>query len=149
MTTTMTTTKSVESLTPLQTELLNKADVILGYVGNTVNAAVEFTKEHVPDIAYQFITFNRVYLSFIELASAIVFGISLWLVINVAARNTRGCGENCYGGWDEVRTAAFIVGYLLGVFSFLVFAINLKSFLLVWFAPKLFLIVSLSQLLKG
>jgi len=144
----MTTTKAVESLTPLQTELLNKADVILGYVGNTVNA-VEFTKEQVPDIAYQFITFNRVYLSFFELASAVVFGISLWLIINVAARNTCGFEENCYGGWHENRIFAFTVGSLLWIISCLVFAINLESLLLVWFAPKLFLIISLSQLLKG
>jgi len=144
----MTTTKAVESLTPLQTELLNKADVILGYVGNTVNAAVEFTKEQVPDIAYQFITFNRVYLSFIELASAIVLGIGLWLVINVAMRNTYAFKQNRYGGC-EARAFAFIIGSLLGFISFLVFAVNLKSFLLVWFAPKLFLIVSLSQLLKS
>jgi len=146
----MTTTKAVESsLTPLQTELLNKADVILGYVGNTVNAAVEFTKEQVPDIAYQFITFNRAYLSFIELASAVVLGIGLWLVINVATRNTYGFAVEKYRGWHDARTCALLFGGLLVFCSFLVFAINLKSFLLVWFAPKLFLIVSLSQLLKG
>ena len=137
-----------EKLSPMQQEMLNRADAIFTSIGNAVSTTTEIAKEQLPDIAIQFIIFSRAYLTFIEVLFTIALIVGVWLFINVGVRNTRKM-KDYYGDWAGGRYTASIFGGILSLMSFIVVFVNLKQFMLVWFAPKIFLIQSLVQLAKG
>lgn len=139
-----------ETLSPMQKELLNRADAIFASVGKSIETAVDFSKEQLPDIAYQYLLFSRAYISLASLIEFIIMGIGLWLIINVAIRDTRKLGTDKWDrDWAGTRHVAIVSGFFITVFSMILFFSNLKSLLLVWFAPKLFLIQGMVELVKG
>jgi len=137
-----------DKLSPMQQEMINRADAIFASVGDVVSKAVEFGKEQIPDIAMQYVLFHRVYSTSIIVGSCFLLLLGLWLIINVAVRNTFKFPENMYI-WDGSRAAAMSCGIIISVPSIITIFLQFKGFLLVWFAPKIFLIQSLVGLAKG
>lgn len=143
------TEKVVETLSPMQQELLNRADSIFETLKQGAIVAKDFAMEQLPDIAQQYILFNRVFLSFVELLPFISL-LLIWLFyflcckehnrrINAGEPETGaeilfniGCGASCI---------AFII-------TFIAACVNFKDFLLVWFAPKIFLIQTITELVS-
>lgn len=128
-------------LTPMQAELLKRSDAIMDSLGKTISTAVDFSKEQIPDIAYQYIAFSRAYSS-----SYVIFGTLLLVLCSYLILNT----NKNWDDWSEERCATSIVGGALSGISGLMFVfMNLKTCLFVWFAPKVFLLQSLTSLIKG
>jgi len=139
-----------ETLSPMQQELLNRADEIFKSIGNVVNSAAEFGKEQIPDIAYQFIMYSRAYISLTAFLAFFMMCIGLWLVINVAIRDTRNLGMTKYeSDWVGVRYVAILAGIIITVVSTIIFFFKLKMLIMVWFAPKIFIILGISELIRG
>ena len=137
-----------KTLTPMQQELLNRADAIMDSIGSAINRGTEFVQGQVPEIALQYVAFGRVYETTIMAISITIFMVGLWLVVNVACRNTFKFKDDCVGLWHTNR----LVGLMLGLFplsiGLIAIASDLKSFILVWFAPKVWLLMEITKLVR-
>lgn len=136
-----------DQLTPLQQQLLDRADSIMDSIATTVDKASTFAAEQVPDIALQYVAFGRASISAYMAISVVVFCVAFWLCIRVGIMNSRGYPIDNYS-WDERRTGATIFGGALGIVSIIVFFVNLNHFIMVWVAPKIWLINEIARLVK-
>ena len=138
-----------ETLSPMQQELLNRADEIFKSIGSAVSTATEFGKEQIPDVAYQYVAFSRAYLSITEAIVFLIFVIGMWLVVNVGIRDSRNLGMDKWNNeWVGSRIVACFIGGLISFISIMVFVSKLKTLMMVWFAPKIFLIQGIADLAK-
>ena len=136
-----------KTLTAMQQELLNRADSIMDSISSAVNRGAEFVHGQVPEIALQYVAFGRVYETVIMAISIMVFMVGLWLVVNVACRNTLKFKDDC-GHWHVNRFVGLLVGLFPLAFGLLAISANLKSFILVWFAPKVWLLMEITKLIR-
>ena len=135
-------------LSQMQQEVLNRADAIFSSIASTVSSTVDFAKEQIPDIAVQFITYSRAYYTLVEILGFIFLSLVYWLVVSVAFKNRFKC-VSPHNEWHGARVGALLFGLLLIIPTMGIIFGNTKTFLLVWFAPKIFLIQSLVNLAKG
>lgn len=136
-----------KTLSPMQQELLNRADAIMASIGSAVNRGAEFVQGQVPEIALQYVAFGRAYETALMVISIMVFMVGLWLVVNVGCRNTYQF-KNEYGQWHINRLVGLMLGLFPLSFGLLAISVNLKSFILVWFAPKIWLITEIARLVR-
>ena len=139
---------SKETLSPLQTELLSRADAIFASISTAVGKATDFAAVQIPDIAMQYVTFGRAYSSIVILVAIVILLIGLFLIVFVAIKNCYKIPSCYYGSWGDGRTSALIFGGGFVFVGFTLFAINMYDFLMVWFAPKIWLITELVKLAK-
>jgi hypothetical protein len=132
--------KEVEQLTPMQQELLNRADSIFVAMKDAAVAAKDFAMEQLPDIVYQLIMFERAFLT-ITVFLPFIF-IPLFVVMFFKTSNENNEGACILYGF----TTLFL--FIASFISFISMIANFKSFLMVWFAPKIYLIQYLTELLK-
>ena len=71
-----------DKLSTIQEELLKRADSIFSSVATAVGQAKDIAVEQLPDIAYQYVAYNRVYLTLLCLGS-----VSLWLLLQYIVIN--------------------------------------------------------------
>jgi hypothetical protein len=135
---------STEGLSPMQAALLSRADSIFTALGNTVekakDMAVEGGKmvaEQLPDIAYQYVAYGRA-INTVYIAIAIAIMFIGW---RVARKMNCDMGESEFFGRLFGGIAPMIVGVI-------VFLVNLKDFIMVWFAPKVWLIMEIAELVR-
>lgn len=131
-----------DTLTPMQREVLSRTDDIFASIATTAGQVVDFGKEQLPDIAYQFITYNRVYLTAIML-----FGIVLIVVQQVLSIRLYN-NANEHSKFDFGAAYIFATTITLMISSIIV-ATNFSKFVMVWAAPKLFLIIEVTKMIKG
>lgn len=136
-----------EALTPLQQQLLDRADSIMDSIATTVSKASTFAAEQVPDIALQYVAFGRATLSAYLAIAIVLFCVAFWLCIRVGIMNSRDYPVDSYS-WDDRRIGATIFGGGLGVVSIITFLVNLNNFIMVWVAPKIWLINEIARLVK-
>ena len=126
-------------------ELQSKLAEVLGGIADGVAQAKDFTVEQLPDVAHQYIMFGMMWETVALVASAIAFALSVWLT--VWAVKTTMDDDSSY----KQEYAAMIGGVMGGV-GVVVFGIisiaKIHPFLLVWFAPKLYLLQGIEGLLK-
>jgi hypothetical protein len=137
-----------DQLTPLQQQLLDRADSIMDSIATTVDKASTFAAEQVPDIALQYVAFGRASITAYMTISVIVFCVAFWMAVRIGVMNSRQYPVDTYGTWDERRVGAFVVGGLMGIGSIIAFFVNLNHFIMVWVAPKIWLINEIARLVK-
>jgi hypothetical protein len=139
-----------DKLSPMQQELLRRADSIFDAISTTVGQAKDLAVEQLPDIAYQYIAFSRAYLTFIMLG--VVTAMIAIQVVTITFGN-RSCKRNSSYSkdvWDFDQWAPWIMVTAVSTTLFGgIFLANVKDFFMVWFAPKVFLIEHLVHLVKG
>lgn len=141
------TEKAVETLTPMQQELLNRADSIFETLKQGAIVAKDFAMEQLPDIAMQYIVFNRAYLSFLIILP-ILFALFVWFSYANWVK-----AEKKYMGHDFSFPMFFfsvtgLVSCIGTAASFISACLNFKYFMMVWFAPKIFLIQTITELVS-
>lgn len=157
--------KQDDGLSPMQREVLERVDSIFGAIGNTVNKGTdmvgkgidkagelaakggEVLSEQLPDIAYQYVAFGRAVNTAAILLGIVLAWIGYHLFWNIACRNSRNL-PNSSGEWHSGRVVSFIFGLVGIIAGFLTVVFNAKEFLLVWFAPKMWLILEIVELVK-
>lgn len=102
-----------------------------------VETGWDFAREQLPDMAVQFVAFGRAYDSFI-IALCIAVFIGIYFFVKKAFTSDDG----------DVKGAAIVIGIVGGIVSFVIFFANIKSFMMVWFAPKIWLMLELAKFLK-
>lgn len=136
-----------DKLTPLQQALLDRADSIMDSIATTVDKASTFAAEQVPDIALQYVAYGRASLTTYMILGVTLLAIGLWLAVRVAIMNSRNFPENTYN-WDDRRIGAMISGLVTTGIGLGVFLHNLNNFIMVWVAPKIWLINEIAHLVK-
>ena len=147
------------NLSPMQQELLNRADKIFDWIGNSVDKvgdlAIQGGKavaEQIPDIAYQYVAYGRASLTTYVILGLLFLALSYHCVWRVGIRNKLNLPN--YHNWSGENWAVSRIiimmgggagGFIIG--SILVFN-NLKELFLVWFAPKVWLMLELVHLVK-
>lgn len=121
----------------MKEELQTKALEVITSLQRGVEKAGEFAAEQLPDIALQYVLFGRAWTTTLVLTGLALLALTVW-----AARRVRSSEES-----EGMQIACFVGAMVSGMFS-LVFLTNLQDFFMVWFAPKLWLLLELASLLK-
>lgn len=121
----------------MQQELLNRADAILNSISTAVGTAKDFAMEQLPDIAYQFVTFGRFYESSAMFVASVFIAIGLYVVLFVSRKYK-----------EDNKVITIVVGVVMSIIGSLIVLGNFKTFALVWFAPKVWLMVEIVKLVK-
>jgi hypothetical protein len=122
-------------------ELQNKLAEVLGGIADGVSQAKDFAVEQLPDVAQQYIMFGLVWETAAFVVSFAVMAIlcaGLFMLIKHRRR------------LDEVLVhfgATMLAIFAIPIWLIFV-AASLKDLLLVWFAPKLYLLQGIAGLLK-
>ena len=113
---------------------------ILTSIQSALSATGDYASKQLPDIANQYIAYNRVSLT-LGYVICIVFLIS---VVIFAYKNRE------HFDYDDDATIIFGVFCLLPTFWSFVWALfNFNNLIMVWFAPKVYLVYEIKNLLAN
>ena len=127
-------------LSPMQEELLKRADSIFMSISDAGKIALGVAKEQLPDIAYQYLAYGRAYTTFIVILSLAVFLLVLIVGYKMTSVRYRKSG-------DDIVFIPYAMGIaIVGFPALILFCNNISSFFMVWFAPKIWLITEVSKL---
>lgn len=110
---------------------------ILEQVLQAVSQAADFAKEQIPDIAMQYVLFGRVYET--SVFALAIIAASLGVVLFSKADNFHSSNQKDGKVLAVIITASALVTA----------AAWAKSVALVWFAPKIWLLLEISKLVKN
>lgn len=135
-----------KELSPIEKELLSRADALTDKIGTGLSTAADIAKEQLPDIAMQYIAMYRGLYTFLVLLSILGFIaayklITKGIVLEEAAR--------LKGNYSYEPLGHYIPGLIIPVASFLILITNIKNIFMVWLAPKVFIIETLANLVKN
>ena len=129
---------TVDKLSPLSRELLDRADSIFNKISQSAASVGNAALEQMPSIAYEFILFNRVYYTALFLVCIVAIFAGVKLIIK---------GEKYVSShWSFMPTAG--IGIVLFVPAVTLMLQNFKSLIMVWVAPKIFLITQIVNITK-
>jgi hypothetical protein len=120
----------------MQEELQGKLVEILTQIQSTVGQAKDFTLQQLPDIAQSYIYYGMAINTMLVFISLVLLAIGLWFF--------KKGKFDAYSGPDGSLWGALIF-FIFGVTQF---ALHISEFLLVWFAPKVWLLKEIAVLLK-
>ncbi len=129
---------SNEKLSPIQQELLDRADSVFAAIGRAATVATDFAKEQLPDIAMQIIAVERAYLTSMMLFP-LVFIVAFIFTYRWAQKDS----------WNNMAPGMSCMLSAFGLLFSLMFSmVHFKQFLTVWVAPKIYLINYIVELVK-
>jgi hypothetical protein len=141
-------------LSPIQNEVLKRADAILDSIGSAVSKASDLAMqggravaEQIPDVAFQYVAYGRVLATAYILLGIAFMTVGIWLARKYGFMNVQKA-KNTGAGWADSRIASIVVGVISTLVGFIITLVNLKSFVLVWFAPKVWLLLEIVELVK-
>ena len=118
----------------LQKQLAN----VIGGITQAVGKGADFALSQLPDIAQQYVAYGR------ALSTAwMLFGLAM--AVLAAFLIKKACNEET-DDTESVYLAAF--GCLSGFVALITVVITSNQFVLVWFAPKIYVLQGLAGLLK-
>lgn len=131
-----------DKLSPMQEQLLGQASNILKSVTETVSKATDFAAAQVPDIALQYVAYGRASSTLTVLLSLAALVFVFWVLTNV-------CFKNRYKIDPDGRAfGGFLTLLFVGTPALVIFATNINQMIMVWLAPKVWLIKELVNLVK-
>lgn len=122
-----------DKLSPIQQELLMRADSIFKTLGEAATKAYDVASTQLPDLAVQYVLYGRV--------SATTIIVLALLAIIASVHYTKKY-------FAESNGTILVITEVTGILSAAVIIINLPNFLLVWFAPKIWLMQEIVHLVK-
>lgn len=121
----------------MKDELQLKLVEILTSIQTAAGKASDFAMDQLPDIAQSYIAYGRASLTLYVVSCAIAL-VVIWYN---AIKYTKS--DDCYDGG-----AVFYIASLASIIPGGVFIHNLSPMLMVWFAPKVWLLKELASFLK-
>lgn len=117
----------------MKAELNDKLVEILTSIQVATGKAADFAIEQLPDIAVSYIAYGRALYSIVMLFGLVAMCLSVW-----------GWFRYSKNGQD----VHFALGLFCGVIGLAAFVTNLSSALMVWFAPKVWLLKEIANLVR-
>lgn len=120
-------------------ELLKRADVIGAWLSGAVTKTVDFATAQAIDIAMQYVAFGRAWYTVATVLSVIGIITCVWSVKKMIE----------YIKKDDVTGIVFLVALAFGAPISLISFLNVvKDCIMVWAAPKVWLMIQLAELAK-
>ena len=140
----------------MKEELQGKLVEILTSIHTAAGKASDFAMEQLPDVAQSYVMYGRVSSLAFALAGLAFVGLGCWLVCIIVQaykkyNEERSKRESIYGGPGEPFGVAMSCGLgSLGAFivGAALFLSNAQAAMLVWFAPKVWLLKEIASFLK-
>ena len=121
-------------------ELQSKLVEILSQIQTAVAATTNFALEQLPDVVMQFILYSRVVETVYFVAPLILIVIAMKIGFYFAHINKH---RDLFDRWFMMGTMATPI-----VLCLLVFLSRVDSFVMVWLAPKVYLLAKLAELIR-
>jgi Ca2+/Na+ antiporter len=143
----------------MKEELQGKLVEILTSIQTATGKAADFAMEQLPDIAQSYVVFGRVYGLLLTSAGLALLCAAAYLVLLGVRAYRRGESEYrqkhptneyriLYRDKFETGLVQFVAGLIASIFGLSVFLSSLGPTLLVWFAPKVWLLKEIAHLVK-
>jgi hypothetical protein len=129
----------------MQAAVLTRADAIFAAIGNGVEKAGDLVMEggkmvakEIPEVAYQYVAYGRAINSlFLALAIAVfIVGYRIIRKLNFNTMEEGECMLRIFGGAIPM------------IISTICFFNTIKDFFMVWFAPKVWLMLEIADLVR-
>lgn len=128
-------------------QLQDKLVDIIGSIQTQVSKATTFAVDQVSDIAVTYVHYGMAYNTLTSLVWLSTLILSVWIACKFGFLNHKAV--DTWGSWKETRMVAVLVGSIAALFTAGGFFVSLGSTLLVWFAPKVWLLKELAGMVKG
>ena len=117
----------------------------IGAVHTAVSKVSDFAMEQLPDIAQSYIIYGRIYETLIAIVSIAGAAIATWVAVRKGFFSSKVDG---WGFWADGRICCALFGSCAALMlaPFAIYATG--SALLVWLAPKVWLLKALATLIK-
>lgn len=122
----------------MKNALAEKLVEIIGSIQNGIAATTDFAVAQLPDVAQQYIAFGRVNETAGLAAMLLLVALGIWLIFR-SLKATKEDGDY----FPSVIASACATGAAI-YFTVIVF----EGAVMVWFAPKIYLIKGLANLIK-
>lgn len=134
----------------MEKELQGNLVEILSSIQAATGKAADFAMEQLPDIAQSYVAYGRISSSVFALAAIAAAAASFHIAYNKGWNNKSATHKDGWqkGDWHDSRIAFTIIGSICLVFASMVCVPVINEALLVWFAPKVWLLKELAQLVK-
>jgi hypothetical protein len=110
-----------------------------------VTAAKDFTIDQLPDVVTTYMQFSLVYETASLLFFVLLLAASLYVTLKHGFYSKK---TDRYGSTAESAIAAMIVGSASSAMMLVITLIQFKHALLIWFAPKVYLIKAIAELIR-
>lgn len=143
----------------MKEELQGKLVEILTSIQAAAGKASDFAMEQLPDIAQSYIVYGRAYTMAIAVVAALIF-LSGFYVLHLVAVRVRAAdaeyakdkaeqGANCSPRRHYFEASDLmplqLVPFVIGA---MIFGLNASQLLLVWFAPKVWLLKEIAYMVR-
>ena len=131
-------------------EIFKRADVIGDWASGKLGQTIDAATQQVIDLAMQYVMYGRIYNTVTFIIACGFLWFTLWLALSkglLDKENVLKEGHN-KGNWEASRVCCTLAGVFLSIFSMTAFLYSIKDVILVWAAPKIWLIVQLTELAK-
>lgn len=126
-------------------QLQNQLATILGQIASGVKAAGDFTLSQLPDVAQQFVVYGRIKYTFLAMFFTVLCFLAFkWSISIRKSPTNRNRDGDLFEGSAVAIGALSVAGVGTG---FLGLAFGMDA-ILVWSAPKVWLIKAVAELLK-
>lgn len=126
-------------------QLQSRLVEIIDAITTAVTAAKDFTMAELPDVVASFMAFSRAWETFLWLALVAVCVGAAWVAIKHGYASKK---VGPYGMTADSRIAAATFGTGIAGGMGIAAIVQTKQMLMVWFAPKVYLLIHLAQLIK-
>jgi hypothetical protein len=128
----------------MKEELQSKLVEILTAMQTAAGQAKDFALDQLPDIAQSYIVYGRVTSTLLLLMSMTVCGTAIYLVYR--AFTSKEVDRS--GDWVVPRVVTAMLGACAAVISGFISAFGIGPTMLVWFAPKVWLLKEIAGLIR-
>lgn len=127
----------------MKSDLQDKLVEILGGIQGAVSKGSDFVLTQLPDVAQQYVAFGRVWC-FVDIAMCGVILYVGYRLIKYAI--TSKAVE--FGDWAFSRLVSMIAGAIVSLVGFVAMGFAAQGALLVWLAPKVWLLKEIASLVR-
>ena len=128
----------------MKDELQLKLVEILTAIQVGVDKGADFALEHLPDIAQQYVLYGRVWSTVSVLWWLAMLVAFAWVALRFGFLSKE---VDRWDNWSDARLAAALSGTSAAGISSFILQLELRSAMLVWFAPKVWLLKEVAGLL--
>lgn len=138
------------AMSEMSQEILKRADAIgvwasgsLDKIGVGVGKVSQIAYDQAIEIAQQYIIFGTVYLTCTVIFGVLLTGLACWLLSKVSF------SDDYHLLQPEITVLHLVGGVLTGALGLITFFTNFKDMVMVWAAPKMWIILQLAELAKS
>ena len=126
-------------------ELEGKLAEVIGHIQVAATKTADFALEQLPDIAQSYVVYGRTEATFFSAAFLALIAAAAFVALHFGFRSKE---VDAHGDWTDTRRSAAVFGSIAFVLTGALLLGQIPETLLVWLAPKVWLLRELAHLVK-